>query len=122
MALISRVLLLVRSPKLSAEFYSILGLQVIISTEQLVQMQAGPVRLDLVASASEAALSTGYSPVLSFLLPPDQLATCVPQLIMRGAHLDGGIQHRSQEAIACLRTPDGHMIALIEPQPVVEMR
>ena len=109
-------MLIVRSPITSAGFYSILGLPVIVATESVVQLAIGPsLCLDLVAGSNEAVLSTGYSPVLSFTVLPDQLSTVVPQLIMRGAYLDGAIIHRPHETVACLRTPDGHVIAIVEP-------
>lgn len=113
---LSRVMLIVRSPAASASFYGALGLSVLIASEAVVQLAAGPsLRLDLVAGNSEAVLCTGYSPVLSFTVPQDRLAELVPQLIMRGAHLDGAISHRPHETVACLRTPDGHVIAIVEP-------
>jgi hypothetical protein len=117
MSVLSRVMLFSRAPRASAEFFEILGARATLVTDQLVQLQAGAVCLDIVRAPSEAALSTGYSPVLSFTLQPDHLSTCVPQLIMRGAHLDGAIQYRAQETVASLRTPDGHMLALVEPVP-----
>jgi catechol-2,3-dioxygenase len=115
MSVLSRVMLMVRQPRASAEFFNLIGVRSLHVSEELAQLQAGSVRIDLVQAQTEAVLSTGYSPVLSFQLQPDELATCVPQLIMKGAHLDGAIQHRLHETVACLRTADGHMIALIEP-------
>lgn len=116
MSALSRVMLIVRSPAATATFLKPLKLAVLIASESFVQLAAGPsMRLDLVAGQTEAALCTGYSPVLCFTVEPDQLAVLIPQLIMQGAHLDGAINHRPHETVACLRTPDGHLIALIEP-------
>lgn len=116
LATLSRVMLIVRSPAAAARFYGLIGLPILVASEGVVQLAAGPaLRLDLVAGQNEAVLSTGYSPVLSFTVPQDRLAELVPQLIMRGAHLDGAISHRPHETVACLRTPDGHIIAIVEP-------
>ena len=115
-AVLSRIMLVVRSPAASASFYGILGLNVLSTSESVVQLSAGPaLRIDLVAGLNEAVLSTGYSPVLTFTVPPDHLAELIPKLLMRGAHLDGAISHRLHETVACVRSPDGHILAVVEP-------
>lgn len=65
------------------------------------------------ARRSEAAASTGYSPILSFNVP--DLDTRVTALLSHGAVLDGPIKYPPHGKVAALRTPDGHMISLYEP-------
>lgn len=38
----------------------------------------------------------------------------IPQLIQQGAVLDGAIRYEAYGKIAAVRSPDGHMIGLIE--------
>ena len=40
--------------------------------------------------------------------------TTVPRLLMMGASLDGSIKYQAYGKVAAVRSPDGHMLALIE--------
>ena len=61
----------------------------------------------------EAKCSAGYSPFLWFEIP--DMDDTVPRLVSMGASLDGAIKYMSYGKVAAMRTPDGHMIALVEP-------
>ena len=69
--------------------------------------------LALLHTESEAALSVGYSPMLSFDV--DDLDTVVNAALRAGARLDGPIKYPPHGRAAALRAPDGHMIGLYEP-------
>ena len=70
-------------------------------------------RISIKAVGSEAQLSHGYSPILSFDV--DDLDTVIAKCAQMGAQLDGPIQYPAHGKIAAMRSPDGHMIGLYEP-------
>jgi catechol 2,3-dioxygenase-like lactoylglutathione lyase family enzyme len=70
-------------------------------------------RLSIQSVESEAHLSVGYSPFLSFDV--DDMDQTVARCAQMGAHLDGPIQYPAHGKVATLRAPDGHMIGLYEP-------
>lgn len=65
------------------------------------------------AMSSEAQLSTGYSPWLTFTV--SHMDETVSACVQAGAHLDGPIQYPAHGKVALLRSPDNHMIGLYEP-------
>lgn len=70
-------------------------------------------RLSIKAVESEAQLSHGYTPFLSFDV--EDMDSVVARCAQMGAKLDGPIQYPAHGKVAVLRTPDGHMIGLYEP-------
>lgn len=60
----------------------------------------------------EAQCSSGYSPFLSFEI--DDMDSTIPRLITLGASLDGAIKYQPYGKVAAVRSPDGHMLALLE--------
>ncbi len=86
----------------------------VVDTEQQPQTPVtSEFRLSIKAVGSEAQLSHGYSPMLSFDV--DDLDSTIAKCCQMGAHLDGPIQFPAHGKIAALRSPDGHMIGLYEP-------
>lgn len=57
-------------------------------------------------------MCTGYSPILSFTV--DDMDTAVPRLLGLGATLDGPVRHHLYGAVAAVRSPDGHMVGLVQ--------
>jgi catechol 2,3-dioxygenase-like lactoylglutathione lyase family enzyme len=119
---LSRVVLMVRGPQglaSATEFYHhAIGLPVLRVTEEWAELAAAPyVTLHLLATtdatAGEASLSTGYSPMLTFEVTnmDERIAACA----QAGGHLDGPIQYPAHGKVAALRTPHGHMVGLYEP-------
>ena len=125
-----------------------LGLAVNVCTERWAELQSGPTRLGLkgvdgcVAGClcgqpcgqparadcahnpdgthmrSEAALTAGYTPFLSFAVA--DVSATVARCLSLGAVLDGAIKYPAPGGgakVAALRAPDGHMIGLVEEQP-----
>jgi Lactoylglutathione lyase and related lyases len=74
---------------------------------------AATFRLSIKSVESEAHLSVGYSPFLSFDV--DDMDQTVARCAQLGAHLDGPIQYPAHGKVATIRAPDGHMIGLYEP-------
>jgi len=91
-----------------------LGLAVVRHTDEWAELStANNIGVNLQAVETEAQLSTGYSPVLSFeVFDMDSVVANCAQL---GGHLDGPIQYPAHGKVAALRSPDGHMIGLYEP-------
>lgn len=115
------VMLVVRSSRISAatKFYGeglrlpLLGASDTWAEFALSDGAAAP-RLVLKASDQEAPCSTGYSPLLNFVV--SDLDATLPQLLMLGAEMDGPVKHPVQGKVVVIRAPDGHMLGLIEEQ------
>ncbi len=112
-----QAILLVRDIPTSARFYGPegLGLKTRVVTEKfavLNGMDDGPA-LTLQAVEREADCSTGYSPLLHFEV--DDMDMLIQRLMMLGGHLDGPIKYPVEGKVASVRSPDGHMLGLIEP-------
>ena len=144
MAMLSRVILLVRDVPTSAKFFTQgLGLNLArLSQDERNALltyhtdsdlsPSTPPGLSLRFSDVEAELTPGYSTLLSFTL--DDLDDAVIRCVQLGAHLDGPVKHTVNGKVdshfqrdppivdlirclqaASLRTPDGHMVGLYEP-------
>mmetsp|Transcript_15868 Transcript_15868/g.29952 ORF Transcript_15868/g.29952 Transcript_15868/m.29952 type:complete len:148 (-) Transcript_15868:106-549(-) len=130
----ARALLMVRGSQgvaQSVNFYqSALGMTVLRHTDDWAELVCGMAssasadtdptttaaanfRLSIKSVESEAHLSVGYSPFLSFDV--DDMDQTVARCAQMGAHLDGPIQYPAHGKVATIRAPDGHMIGLYEP-------
>ncbi|CAG9464104.1 unnamed protein product [Pedinophyceae sp. YPF-701] len=110
-----QVLLLQRDVPRAAAFYGDgLGLDVIAVTRKYAELDAGGgARIALKHVDSEAQCTVGYSPFLNFAVP--DVTAAVARLVSMGAVMDGAIKYQASGKLAALRGPDGHMIALFEP-------
>jgi catechol 2,3-dioxygenase-like lactoylglutathione lyase family enzyme len=80
-----------------------------------VSSAALTVALPCACVRSEAAATTGYSPILSFAVA--DVSATVARCLALGAVLDGAIKYPpGGPKVAALRAPDGHMIGLVEDQ------
>lgn len=70
-------------------------------------------RLTIRSVESEAQLSAGYAPILTFDV--DDMDGTVARCAQMGGKLDGPIQYPAHGKVAALRAPDGYMIGLYEP-------
>ncbi|POM59815.1 hypothetical protein PHPALM_31402 [Phytophthora palmivora] len=115
MSRLRQLMVLSRDLARSKQFYQEgLGLKLLRSSETFAEFdtQAG-VPLCIKLAQSEAACSSGYSPFLNFDIP--DLSDAVPRLLMLGAIMDGPIKYPAHGKVAALRSPDGVMIGLYEP-------
>lgn len=55
-----------------------------------------------------------YSPLLCFDVP--DIDQSIQRALGLGAHLDGPIKYPAHGAVASIRSPDGHMIGLFQPE------
>ncbi|CAI5710333.1 unnamed protein product [Hyaloperonospora brassicae] len=115
MSRLRHVMVLTRDLARSTHFYQEgLGLKLLCSSDTFAEFdtQTG-VPLCVKLAQSEAACSSGYSPFLNFVIP--ELSDAVPRLLMLGAIMDGPIKYPAHGKVAALRSPDGVMIGLYEP-------
>ena len=104
----------------AADFYHQgLGFAIIRITDDWAELRCGTKTsgndqdsssINLQAVSSEAQLSTGYSPILSFEV--DDMNTVVSRCAQKGGHLDGLIQYPAHGNVATLCAPGGQMIGL----------
>lgn len=122
LARLSRVIFTVRGTdglSSAVQFYhEAIGLSVLRVTDDWAELVSNDnnqsLKLCLQAvQNSESLLSTGYSPMITFEI--NNLPETVSRCLQLGAHLDGPIQFPAHGSVAALRTPDGHMIGLYEP-------
>jgi hypothetical protein len=64
---------------------------------------------------TESQLSVGYSPIITFQVDHGTMDSTITSCVQSGAHLDGPIQYPAYGKVAALRSPQGHMIGLYEP-------
>lgn len=130
-ARLTGAMLLVRNVARSVAFFGEggLGLTILRQSDEVAQLASpaaaappaappaahGPpvLTVQAVAAGSEAPLSVGFSPMLTFEVA--DMDETVPRLLMLGAHLDGAIKYAPHGKVASVRSPDGMMIGLYEP-------
>ena len=114
----SSLTLFVRNLKQASFFYQHgLKLDPVSQTEDFVMLKApeADIFVGLQQATQESQLSTGYSPLIHFVVKSGVDET-IHQLIEMGAFLDGQILYEVHGRSATLRTPDGHMIGLYQPE------
>jgi hypothetical protein len=110
-----QTLLLVRNVANSVDFFGPqgLGLRLLSASDKYAELEATDTTiLALREVMRESELTKGYSPFLCFDV--DDVDMLVPGLIMKGAHLDGGIKHEPEGKFAVVRSPDGVSVGLRE--------
>ena len=93
-----------------------LGLPVVVASPTsatLGGVGSDDMQVGVQACQFEAECTQGYSPFLCVDVP--DLDATVPNLIMKGAVLDGAVRHEVDGKFAVLRAPQGFMLALREP-------
>jgi catechol 2,3-dioxygenase-like lactoylglutathione lyase family enzyme len=109
------VMLMVKNIPASVKFYSEgLGLPVKLSTPGWAEFDANGTTIALHAAESDA--NVGSSPILSFHV--DDIHAAIATLEKLGATLEGRIREPSFGKVAAIRTPDGHLLSLLQPAAV----
>ena len=114
-ARLRQALLLVRNVANTVQFFGPngLGLRILTTTETYAEMEASEHTILAIKEITrEPDLCKGYSPFLCFDV--DDVDSLVPNLIMKGATLDGGVKHEPEGKFAVIRSPDGVSIGLRE--------
>ena len=115
---ISSLTLFVRNLKQASKFYQEgLKFDSISQTEDSILLKAPKSELfmALQEATQESQLSTGYSPLIN-LVSSSGMDETIRRLVGMGASLDGQILYEAHGSSATLRTPDGHMIGLFQPE------
>ena len=109
------VMLMVRDIPASVKFYSEgLGIPVKLSTPAWAELDANGTTIALHAAESDATV--GSSPILSFHV--DDIQAAIATLEGLGATLEGRVREPSFGKVAAIRTPDGHLVSLLQPSAV----
>lgn len=108
------LMLMVPDVMASVKFYSEgLGLPIVTASPGWGEISADGTTIAF-HSASEPA-KTGNSPILSFHV--DDIQGTIAHLESLGGTLEGRIREPSFGKVAAIRSPDGHLISLLQPTP-----
>ena len=109
------IMLMVKDISTSVRFYSEgLGLPIKLSTPGWAELNADGTTIALHAAADDA--DVGSSPILSFHV--DDISAAIASLENLGATLEGRVREPSFGKVAAIRTPDGHLVSLLQPTAV----
>lgn len=111
------VMLMVKDVLGTVKFYSEgLGLAVKVASPGWAEVDANGTTIAF--HAIESAQNVGDSPILSFHV--DDVYAAIAKLEEMGATLEGRVREPSFGKVAAVRTPDGHLLSLLQPatQPV----
>ena len=115
-ATFKHVMLMVNDVTASVQFYSQgLGLPVKMSSPAWAELDADGTTIAL--HAAEGANGSS-SPILSFHV--EDVYESVKTLESLGASLEGRIREPSFGKVAAMRTPDGHLVSLLQPASKTE--
>lgn len=105
------VMLMVKDVKAAVQFYSEgLGLPVKVSSPGWGEVEANGTTIAFHSAEDPQA---GSSPILSFHV--DDVYAAVARLEGMGASLEGRVREPSFGKVAAVRTPDGHLVSLLQP-------
>ncbi len=105
------VMLMVKDVKAAVQFYSEgLGLPVKVVSPAWGEVDADGTTIAFHMAEDPGA---GSSPILSFHV--EDVHAALAKLEERGAALEGRIREPSFGKVAAVRTPDGHLLSLLQP-------
>ncbi|MCG6135713.1 MAG: VOC family protein [Nostoc sp. LLA-1] len=109
------VMLMVKDVPAAVKFYSEgLGLPVKVASPGWGEIDANGTTIAFHSIDSDVV--TGSSPILSFHV--DDIYGRIATLESLGAKLEGRIREPSFGKVAAMRTPDGHLLSLLQPATV----
>ncbi|KAM3098208.1 VOC family protein [Phormidesmis sp. 146-35] len=107
-----QIMLMVEDVLATVEFYHKgLGLTVKTASPSWAELEANGTTIALHASREKPQI--GSSPILSFHVADVYIA--IEDLEAMGARLEGQVRQPSFGKVAAVRTPDGHLLSLLEP-------
>ncbi|MGD1903359.1 MAG: VOC family protein [Geitlerinemataceae cyanobacterium] len=108
------VMLMVPDVEASVKFFSEgLGLDVKMSSPGWAELDADGTTIALHFARGKQEVSG--SPILSFVV--DDVRASVDALTKLGATLSGDIREPDFGTVAAMKTPEGHMVSLLQPKP-----
>lgn len=109
------IMLMVKDVSAAVKFYSEgLGLPVKMSSPGWGELDANGTTIAF--HAAEANADVGSSPILSFHV--DDIQQAIAKLEGLGAQLEGRVREPAFGKVAAMRTPDGHLLSLLQPAVV----
>jgi len=109
------VMMMVKDVPAAVKFYSEgLGLPVKVSSPGWGEVDANGTTIAFHGAESNA--DVGSSPILSFHV--DDVYGAIATLESLGAKLEGRVREPSFGKVAAMRTPDGHLLSLLQPAAV----
>ncbi|PPT10473.1 hypothetical protein CKA32_002353 [Geitlerinema sp. FC II] len=109
-------MLMVKDVAATVKFFNEgLGLPVKMSSPGWAELDADGTTIALHFSHG-ADVATGSSPILSFHV--DDVHQTISTLESMGAELQGDVREPSFGKVAAMRTPDGHLLSLLQPAAV----
>ena len=106
------IMLMVKDIPATVKFYSEgLGLKVITSSPGWAELDADGTTIALHAASENG--QSGSSPILSFHV--DDVYATIATLEKGGATLEGNVREPSFGKVAAMRTPDGSIVSLLQP-------
>ncbi|NJK52502.1 MAG: VOC family protein [Leptolyngbyaceae cyanobacterium SU_3_3] len=107
-----QIMLMVEDVLATVEFYHKgLGLAIKTATPAWAELEANGTTIAIHASHEKP--QAGSSPILSFHVT--DVYTAIEDLEAMGARLEGQVRQPSFGKVAAVRTPDGHLLSLLEP-------
>ncbi len=108
------VMLMVKDVMASVKFYSEgLGLPVKMASPGWAEIDANGTTIAF--HAAESVSNVGDSPILSFHV--EDVMSAIATLEEMGAKLEGRVREPAFGKVAAMRTPDGHLLSLLQPAP-----
>ncbi len=109
------IMLMVTDIPAAVKFYNEgLGLAIKVSTPGWAELDANGTALAF--HHTSEAYPVGASPILSFHV--EDIEATMARLESFGAKLEGRVREPSFGKVAAMRTPDGHLVSLLQPAPV----
>lgn len=106
------IMLMVKDVPTTVKFYSEgLGLALTKFSPTWAELEANGTTIAL--HGVEETPETGSSPILSFYV--EDVYAVISQLESFGAHLEGRVREPSFGKVAAVRTPEGHLVSLLQP-------
>jgi predicted enzyme related to lactoylglutathione lyase len=113
------IMLMVEDVPAAVEFYHQgLGLKVKVAAETWAELEADGTIIALHATTEECQI--GGSPILSFHVM--DVYTTIEDLEAMGGRLEGTVRQPPFGKVALVRTPDGHLLNLLQPVDDSQLR
>lgn len=126
--MLRQIVLSVRNPVKSSHFFrDVLGVRIKHSTPDFVELDLSP---PIVMTASDTSstdlppdsagigsgsnIGSSSAPILTFTVA--DMDACIPLALGLGGALDGKILRHAYGTVAAMRTPDGTLIGLFQPE------
>jgi predicted enzyme related to lactoylglutathione lyase len=106
------IMLMIKDVSAAVKFYQEgLGLTVVNASQNMAELDANGTKIIIHGSENQAEV--GGSPILSFHV--ENLQETIAKLESLGASLQGRVREPSFGKVAAMRSPEGHLLSLLQP-------